>query len=67
MLFSVKPVHSILLYVLEQPRVDNPSAGLLKRGSQLRAIGPIGLSPALGMTLPIFHFQSTNPAACLYI
>jgi len=31
----------VLLYVLEQPSVDNPSEGLLKRGTQLGAISPL--------------------------
>jgi len=38
-MFSLKP--SVLLCVLEQPRVDNSSAG-----AQLRTICPIGLRPA---------------------
>ena len=36
-----------LLCVLEQPRIDNYSTRPLKRGTQLRAIGPVGLRPAL--------------------
>ena len=34
---------SVLLCVLEQPRVDNSNAGSLKRGAQLGAIDPIAI------------------------
>ena len=38
----------LYLYVLDKPRVDYTLArGPLRRGAQLRAIGPIGLRPAL--------------------
>ena len=39
--------HIVLLCALEQPRVDNPNVGLLKREIQLGGIGPKGLMPAL--------------------
>jgi hypothetical protein len=40
---------SVLLYVLEQPRVDNSSTWPLTRGAQLVAIGLIALKPALNV------------------
>jgi hypothetical protein len=43
----------MLLCVLEQPRVDNPSSRPLKRGVQFEVIGPIGLRPTLSHTLPL--------------
>jgi len=38
---------SVLLCVLEQPKVENYSTWPLKRGTQLGTIGPVGLRPAL--------------------
>jgi hypothetical protein len=45
---------SVLLCVLEQPRIDNFSVWPLDRGSQLEAIGTFGLRPALISTQYIF-------------
>ena len=42
-LFPVKPA----MCVLEQPRVETPARGSLKRLAQLGAISPIGLRLAL--------------------
>ena len=38
---------SVLLYVLEQPRVYNSSAGSFRRDALFGEIDPIGLRPAL--------------------
>jgi hypothetical protein len=55
---------SLLLGVLEQPRVYNSSAGSLKHRPQLGTISPIGLKPVLCLreenTLP--DLKQVSPA-----
>ena len=54
-----------VLCVLDKTRVDYPSAGPLRRGAQLGAIGLIGLKPALVQEADVVFATGKRCALCL--